>query len=175
MSRRWFARWHRVRVLGISLLILGLAHTPMPQADFHNVRHHDDPGQVCVLHDHLLRWHPDAGMADDVAVLHWHWLMPTAGPDDGAKLGQDAPRIHAHVDDWQGITVDDATQFVADSGSRMIDPPSASPISAFDLAAIASPPDDRGLRAGPMPPLRAYGSTLTAHAPLSCWLARWSC
>ena len=175
MSRRKGGLRHRARVLGIGLLILGLAHAPMPQADFHNVRHHDQAGQVCELHDHLLRWHPDAGLAEDVAVLHWHWMLPASGPGDAEKLGESAPKIHAHVDDWQGITVDDGPVFVAAAEMRPLGPPAASPMSAFDVVPPLVPLDDRGPRAGPEPPVRAFGSTLTTHASLSCWLARWSC
>ena len=85
-------RWRRLaptwngRTLGISLLILSLVHTPLPQPDFHNIRHHDGPGEVCEHHDHLLRWHPGAGVARDVAVLHWHWFLPAdPGTDPPAE------------------------------------------------------------------------------------------
>ena len=175
MPRRKAGLHHRIRVLGVGLLILGLVHAPMPQADFHNVSHQDGPGQVCELHDHLLRWHPDAGTAEDVAVLHWHWLLPTMNPVQGDKLGENVPKIHAHVDDWQGIQVDDGPNYFASSAARSIDPPPSSPLTAFDLAAISLPSDHRGLRAGPEPPVRAFGSTLTTHESLSCWLSRWSC
>ena len=59
---RWFHHHHRAQTLGITLLILSLVHAPWPQADFHNVRHHDEPGQVCEHHDHLLRY---VGRMDD--------------------------------------------------------------------------------------------------------------
>jgi hypothetical protein len=166
---------HRVRSLGIALLILSLAHAPMPQADFHNVRHHDAPGQVCEHHDHLLRWHPDASQADDVAVLHWHWLLPTSGPGESQRLGESIPKIHAHVDDWQGVTFDDGPQFVADAGSRpLVTAPAPMPL-AFECAVVFRPLDLlRGLRAGPGP-VHAFAATFTPHASMSSWLARWSC
>jgi hypothetical protein len=63
------------RCLRIALLILGLVPIPLPQIDFHNIRHHDGPGEVCEFHDHLLVWHPDAGLSEDVAVWHCHWLL----------------------------------------------------------------------------------------------------
>lgn len=174
MTSRRKPAHQRLRILGIGLLILGLAHAPMPQADFHNVRHHHDAGQVCELHDHLLRWHPDAGQAEDVAILHWHWLLPTSGPVESPGLGENGPRIHAHVDDWQGITFDDGLSVVADVGSRPLVTPNLSTVWSFDLEVPPLPLDHRGLRAGPVP-VRAYAATLTPHASLACWLARWSC
>ena len=64
------------RDAGIGLLILSLVHVPLPQADYHNIRHHDAPGEICGYHDHLLRWHPSADLNDDVTMLHWHWFVP---------------------------------------------------------------------------------------------------
>ena len=97
MSLSRSARHRGARGLGIILLILGLVHTPLPEPDFHNIRHHDAPGEVCDHHDHLLRWHPGAGLADDVAVLHWHWFLPDSGHSD-TRDGTAA--IHAHVAGW---------------------------------------------------------------------------
>ena len=68
--------WHRASALGVGLLILSLVHVPLPQADYHNIRHHDKPGEICGYHDHLLRWHPSADVDDDVTMLHWHWFVP---------------------------------------------------------------------------------------------------
>ncbi|WP_165234628.1 hypothetical protein [Aquisphaera insulae] len=59
------------------MLIPGLFHVPLPEADFHNVRHHDAAGENCPNHEHLLRWHPSAGRAADVSILHWHWFVPS--------------------------------------------------------------------------------------------------
>ena len=65
-----------LRRFGVVLLALGLFRVPLPQADFHNIRHHDGTGEVCPHHDHLLRWHPKASQNEDVAMLHWHWFVP---------------------------------------------------------------------------------------------------
>src|SRR5437870_4630597 len=92
----------RMRCLGIGLLILSLGHTPLPQADFHNIRHHDGPGELCRYHDHLLRWHPDAALADDVAVLHWHWVLPAPGWPGADACGESAG-LHAQVPDWSSL------------------------------------------------------------------------
>src|SRR3954470_22387241 len=94
-------RWGRLSV--IALAILSLVHAPLPQPDFHTIRHHDAPGEVCPKHDHLLRWHHDAGSSSDVAVLHWHWFLPTtSGEADSPPLGSGSGlALHAHLPDWQ--------------------------------------------------------------------------
>jgi hypothetical protein len=79
-------------------------HVPLPQADYHNIRHHDAPNEVCLYHDHLLRWHPSAHSDDDVALLHWHWFLPLVDRDQRADdESQDAgshARLHAQFGDW---------------------------------------------------------------------------
>ena len=102
--------------LAIALLIVSMIHIPLPQPDFHNIRHHDGPGEVCGYHDHLLRWHPSAGHDVDVSILHWHWLLPgledidDGGTDDGAQhhRQRSGPALHANVGDglepdWSGV------------------------------------------------------------------------
>jgi len=105
-SRRRSER-HRLRSLGIGLLILSAIHVPLPQVDYHNIRHHDAPGEICPYHDHLLRWHPSAASADDVALLHWHWFLPLVQPgaaqggsDDEHRAPGRGPALHAHLGDW---------------------------------------------------------------------------
>ena len=73
-DRRGF--WRSKGDMGIGILILSLLHMPLPQADYHNIRHHDAPGEICGYHDHLLRWHPSADLDADVTMLHWHWFVP---------------------------------------------------------------------------------------------------
>jgi hypothetical protein len=93
--------------LGIGLLILSVIHVPLPQADYHNIRHHDAPGELCLYHDHLLRWHPTADRDDDVSLLHWHWFVPLVefgmpdqtSSDDHHRPGT-GPAMHAHIGDW---------------------------------------------------------------------------
>ena len=106
-----------VRLLWITMLIPGLIRVPLPQADFHNIRHHHGVGEVCPYHDHLLRWHPTASQDADVAVVHWHWIIPRTGEtSDNLGSGQDdpgappRPLLHAyHLDclepDWTGDPV----------------------------------------------------------------------
>ncbi len=94
-----------LRRFGVLLLALGLFRVPLPQADFHNVRHHDGKGEVCPHHDHLLRWHPKASQNDDVAMLHWHWFVPQSQDGDRSPAGDDqntpAPghTLHAYLAD----------------------------------------------------------------------------
>jgi hypothetical protein len=99
------------------MLVPGLLRVPLPQADFHNIRHHDGAGEICPLHDHLLRWHPTASQNDDVATVHWHWIIPPAGDSgdgsasgNGDRDGFPSPLLHAyHLDcfepDWSGDPV----------------------------------------------------------------------
>jgi len=111
------SRQSGVRLLGIAMLILGLFRVPLPQADFHNIRHHHGVGEVCPHHDHLLRWHPTASQDDDVAVVHWHWFVPRSGEaDHNSSSGDDdpgappRPLLHAYLLDclepnWTGDPV----------------------------------------------------------------------
>lgn len=102
MTRR--GRSHNLfsRALGILLMIPGLLQVPLPQVDFHVIRHHHGTGEVCPKHDHLLRWHPQAGEGEDVAVLHWHWLLPRSASDsDQDASGRSIPALHAHDRDQE--------------------------------------------------------------------------
>jgi hypothetical protein len=105
-SRRRVAR-RGGRALGIGILILSVIRIPLPQADYHNIRHHDAPGEVCLYHDHLLRWHPSADSNDDVSLLHWHWSVPLVelpnhyqGANDEHHRPASGPALHAHLGDW---------------------------------------------------------------------------
>ena len=155
--------------LGIGLLILGLLHVPLPEPDYHNVRHHDAPGEVCEHHDHLLRWHPDATGAQDVAIFHWHWFLPTGGP---SVLPGDGPALHAHVAGWDAPTVEAPPPIVTRGPSLPVD----GPIPDLGLALDILPPRDplpASMRAGPVS-ARTYGATFAPHTSLSCLLGRWA-
>ena len=73
------------RILFTGIVVLSVIHMPLPQADFHNVRHHDGPGEVCVHHDHLLRWHPSAGTSADLRSLALA-LVPAAARDRPIRI-----------------------------------------------------------------------------------------
>jgi hypothetical protein len=171
MSSRRSVQHRGTRALGVIFLILGLVHTPLPEPDFHNIRHHDAPGEVCEHHDHLLRWHPAAGIADDVAVLHWHWFLPTAGPFD-LSPEHAGSAVHAHVIDWQVSTWEDGPRISADTASRIAGPFEASPsptllaLPALAHTALPAPGTRRS---------RTFGATFAPHAHLSCLLQRWVC
>ena len=163
---------HRgARVLGIGLLIFGMLHVPLPQPDYHNVRHHDAPGEVCEHHDHLLRWHPDAGLARDVAILHWHWVSPESGPSDLSGPGRGAA-IHAHVVGWDAPTIEAGPPVMTEGSGRSLDaaPPAQNPLAI--LAVVHDPTASR--RAG-HPLVHAFGATLRPGASLSASKSCWAC
>ena len=172
MSLPQFARQRRFRGLGIILLILSLVHTPLPQLDFHNIRHHDGAGEVCEYHDHLLRWHPDARSADNVAILHWHWFFPTV-PDDGVPPRDGGSAVHAHTPAWQVSTWDDGPRISPDLSSRLLGRPDLSRVAlipAADLASVLAVVT----ATGPPRPL-AFGATFAPRASLTSLLHRWVC
>ncbi len=174
LTHRWPGH-PRARALGISLLILSLAHAPLPRADFHNVRHHDAPGEVCEFHDHLLRWHPDAGQADDVALLHWHWVLPPSPAGPGHSGEGTGPILHAHADGWEAVAPEAGPAVVPDSTSRwaaVAAPPRGAP--DFDPAILAHPVDRVARRDG-AGPVHAFAATFAPRASLSSWLQRWTC
>lgn len=169
---RWIQRHRRASTLAVSLLILALLPTPWPKVEFHNVRHHDSPGQVCEYHDHLLRWHPDATGAADMAVLHWHWAWPS---QEDAHSGHDGagPRLHAYLSQDDLPAVNPGSAFVADTAVRASLPPTfefAPSAVAFD----PPPRDPLGLRAG-IPPSMIPGALFAPRASLTSRLHRWSC
>lgn len=172
MRARRPARQHRVRLLGVALLILGLGHTPLPTVDYHNVRHHDGAGETCPYHAHLLRWHPDSGPGQDVAVLHWHWFLPGGAP--WSTSPEEGPSVRGHTPDWLDMVWDDGPQFVPDTSSRCLDdrgPAAAtSPFLLADLIGVAAP-----VRAGPSKPVRAFSATFAPRVPLISLLQRLTC
>jgi hypothetical protein len=171
MTSCWSARHHGGRRLGIVLLILGLVRTPLPQPDYHNIRHHDSPGEVCEHHDHLLRWHPGAGRADDVAILHWHWFFPATDPFDLRPAGN-GPAVHAHVVDWQAATWEDGPNLSAAPPARgtLTLQPAPGPTSVT-LPALAT----TTLVATSCRPARSFSATFAPAAPLACLFQRWDC
>jgi hypothetical protein len=170
--RRWSDHHPRSRTVGIILLILSVVHAPWPQADFHNVRHHDQAGQVCEFHDHLLRWHPDAGQADDVAFLHWHWVLPSSDPIDKSHNG-DGPALHAHVGGWDTTSPEAGPVIAPDRSSRLIDIPSPS-LLMMAFAPFGLAVDRPDLREG-LGPIRTFGATFAPRISLESRLQRWSC
>jgi hypothetical protein len=164
----------RLGWLATTMVVLGILRTPFPEADFHNIRHHDRSGEVCAMHDHLLRWHPEAGVADDVAVLHWHWLNPAnalpGGPTD------DMPALHANIPDQPGTVPDPLPQITLDEASGSLgrqialDPVGpGSPIAIFDTFSFSHPPSPVAMKSWATCP-----AISRAASPLAM-LQRWTC
>ena len=170
--RRWIQQQQQARAVTVSLLILVLLPTPWPKVEFHNVRHHDAPGQVCEYHDHLLRWHPDATGAEDVAVLHWHWAWPSREVAESGHGGTGL-RLHAYLGQEVLPATDSGPAIVADAFARLLTPPLAGPTSswvAFDLP----PRDSLALRSGD-PVALTFSATFAPRTSLTSRLHRWSC
>jgi hypothetical protein len=162
-------RQREARGLGIIFLIFSLVHTPLPQPDFHNIRHHDAPGEVCEHHDHLLRWHPTAGFARDVATLHWHWFLPT---ENGANPvpSDNGPALHAHVPDWFASTWDDGPQILPDHHSQLVVRSSLCPLAALPPDLIDPWFSIVGLRR-----TDHFGATAARRPSPTSLLERWRC
>jgi hypothetical protein len=163
-----------IRTLGVMFVTLSLVHTPLPRPDFHNIRHHDAPGEVCEFHDHLLRWHPGAGVASDVSVLHWHWFLPSE-PEPGDNLARGVPAVHAHAPDWQTATWESAPP-LAPAGltsSRLIPRPGSGP---FDFLIVPSASAFLAVTHTPgMPSTLASRATIAPGVGLFALHQRWDC
>ena len=85
---------------------------------------HDGTGEVCEYHDHLLRWHPDAVMARDVAVLHWHWFWPGSHDPSGLSPRGFSRTMHGWL---TGIWNVDGPIIVPDVGLRDLSRPFSLP------------------------------------------------
>jgi hypothetical protein len=166
VSSRRREAWSIGRLLGISLLIASVVRVPLPQADYHNVRHHDAPGEICPLHDHLLRWHPSAAIDADISLLHWHWFVPLGESEDPQRDGDDSrqgPFLHAHSSDmpepdWfdhpligsndRGRFADDLASRLAAAGCAYFASHFAPSCSEPDFTALCFQSAGDGLRAG---------------------------
>ena len=170
-------RVRKTRTFGIMCLALSLVHSPLPWPDFHNVRHHDGTGEICANHEHLLRWHPDAKLAEDVAMLHWHWFVPLDGGSVPAN-GHDGLTLHASAPEWpcgslcehrnSVSTPCEITQALTGVIRTLTNP---------DVATIFSlqPDPPPKLRLGAASLLTCYSATFRAHASLPTLLQRWTC
>ena len=150
-------------------VIFSLVHAPLPQPDYHNIRHHDAPGELCAHHDHLLRWHPRAKASEDVAVLHWHWFIPLSEP---ASLpdSNDGPAWHAHIADWDAGVWGAAPPRLGVPTARAIDPPALNPIDA-----PAQPGAGTVVPSLAFHPPQAFSATFARRISLASLLQRWAC
>ena len=172
MRWRFSAKTRFGRTLEITLVIFSLVHTPLPEPDFHNIRHHDADGGVCEHHDHLLRWHPGAGFATDVAVLHWHWFLPST-PGTAALPVDSGMAMHAHVPAWQPGLWESGPRLLPDSLSRLAMRPVEGPLEGT-LAVPGPTLTGRSLSPGAHPPL-AFSATFAPGVSLASLLNRWLC
>lgn len=172
--RRGQSGGRTVRLLAISLLILGVGRAPLPRAEYHVIAHQDGTGRICSLHEHLLRLHPIAGIDHGQhAALHWHWALPHPanphGPPDSEDDSEDThvPAAGADLLVVEGPTV-------------------AHPVRDGLTSAMAGSTVPDGLAGidGLTPGLarsqgRPWGSicpgTLARGSSLSTWLQRWTC
>jgi hypothetical protein len=177
-ERRGFRRW--ASDLGIGLLILSLVHVPLPQADYHNIRHHDTPGEICGYHDHLLRWHPSADLDDDVAMLHWHWFVPIVEfgdrnqrPDDEHHGPGPGPSVHAQLGDWPAPDWHGDPVVRPDTHGRLRDHLvlGQSDANLAYLSEELAPLDPRRV----LFPLGAHHTAGALRAARSALLQRWNC
>jgi hypothetical protein len=169
----------RTRIPFIGIVILSVIHIPLPQADYHNVRHHDGPGEICAYHDHLLRWHPSADTDADLTLLHWHWFLPLLEPGDPHQRYDDdhhrpgsGPALHAHVgdglvpEDWRGeplIQSAEARQLIDQLGSD----------TTTICATFPAPSGGTGTSPGILAGRGSPALTLRAHCPAVS--QRWNC
>jgi hypothetical protein len=169
-----------LRSLGISFLILGAIHIPLPQADYHNIRHHDAPGEICPYHDHLLRWHPRADADEDVSLLHWHWVVPLVEPgarppggDDEHRAPGSGPALHAHVGDWPEPDWTGMPLIRPDSRGRLLDRLALNGSGAClgaTLESSATHPLQSGFFSSSPP-----GGMVTLRAARTSLFQRWNC
>lgn len=168
-SGLWAQPWAG-RVLGALIATLGVGQTPMPQPDFHNVRHHDAPGEVCEHHDHLLRWHPGAATAGDVAMLHWHWFLFRGDGSDPSPEGA-GQAFHAHTPESAPAPADPTLLVVPDASSRL-DLKITSKSGFSPLLSVDAPGLSKPLRA-PSPGTRR--APVARRVSLTVSLQRWDC
>ena len=178
-DRRGF--WRSKGDMGIAILILSLLHVPLPQADYHNIRHHDSPGEICGYHDHLLRWHPSANHDADVTMLHWHWFVPIVEfgnpderpDDDGNHHPGQGPSVHAQLGDWPAPDWHGEPVIGPDSHGRLLDrlTLSQSDASQAALLEIVAPLDSRSGRLSS----RTDDPTGTLRAQRAALFQRWNC
>lgn len=167
-------RLSALRRITVAILALALSHAPLPVADYHNIRHHDGPGEICEHHDHLIKLHPQAALASDVAVLHWHWLAPTF-PDPGDSAANPAgPTIHptAPEPDLPGFDTSSKPSYVTTSvqGDSLREGDASACGSDFAFA----PPEPIPLRTGPAPPCERCSELMSVGARLAR-LQRFTC
>jgi hypothetical protein len=161
-----------IRLAGIILLILNLAHVPLPVADFHALGHLHGEGQLCALHNHLLRWHAPGGDSSR-PVLHFHWafLVPPR-PDAENKT----PAVHADSPDPFDIeSSDDDPKPTLETAVRTQVAKSLPPLVVALLPAIEPGIVRQPAKGCSLSASRNFNSTFPPRSSLSSRLERWRC
>ena len=164
---------HRVtRGLGILFVILSLVHAPLPEPDFHNIRHHDRPGEVCDHHDHLLRWHPRRRLGPRRVGAALALVPPGLGSVRRGTLPTTGAALHArHF--ATGLPRPGTTPLGSSTGhdvastSRTMFPHLALPALPLDLDPAAVPRPAGGPRHQRPPPRRLATSAAASTKPSS--------
>jgi len=169
----WIGPMKRFRRLGIMLMILSLTDAPLPTPDYHETRHSGDEGEVCVHHDHLLKWHRDDAAEQDNAVFHWHWapFTPNESDADGLADGPDSP-----ADSSESDTSDlcDDSQFITHHPARLTGR-IAKVSGRFSLAVSNASKRAPTARPGRASLAHSFGSTFPPRISSACRLQRWVC
>lgn len=166
-----------VHRLWVALLIFCLTKAPLPAADFHAIRHFHGRGQLCPMHDHLVRWH-SSDVLTERSVLHFHWVSfgfpavpfdETSGPVVRAEL-HDPFDLHLYND----ITAEEASFSEEDESRSRVAKPSrfllADLIYSIEIGLAR-----KGVNATCTPPSRNFGATFTTSHPTTSLLQRWAC
>jgi hypothetical protein len=169
---RRIGRPTRSRCLSVTLVILSLAHVPLPVADFHVIGHLDGVGQLCPLHDHLLRWHA-SGNQSEKPVLHFHWaFLSTPAPDAGTP----GRALRADAVDPLDIKPGELQQESAVAAS--VRPPVEKLAPALFIGLLSEPlagGPSHAMDAGFVPTSRNFAATFPPHLPTNTRLQRRVC
>ena len=174
MRRLRYQLGRAIRLTTIVATVLGLVRVPLPQLDYHSIRHQHDTGEVCPYHDHLLRWHPRATADEEVTVLHWHWFTPAdAGASlPGSPVEQDGPAWHAHVPVPEGMAGGDVPGLVAGHEPQ----PLSRVVVALTLSELIVPPlRSLGIGRAGLARLPGFAVIFAPGTARIVLLNRWNC
>ena len=167
--------WHGIVSvqLGITLLILGLVHMPLPSLTITM-----SGTMTCRARSASITTTCSAGILRparrrDVAFLHWHWFLPSSEPD-GPPASESGPAIHAYAPDWQVTDPNSGPQLLPDTSSSLL----LRLASRTVLPSLAFLPpaglNDLPAQADGWSSM-TLGASLALHFPTSSLLQRWDC
>jgi hypothetical protein len=170
---RRFGMIHRARRAGITLLILGVAYTPLPGPDSHIIRHLHGEGQACVHHDYLLKLHPDEPDSGYEVVFHFPG-SPVSALAPQAEDSAEGPMAPSDSADDCDIPFDDDVQMTHEGTTRLVARPGSVVsflLSSFADARVSPVAARQGRR--PMP--RSFAASYPPWVTLASLLQRWAC